>query len=100
MSFDFDEIVPLVGSKFLNITPNNQDKDLMLIKEDNNIHDSNAVAVYSKRNNKLTKLGFIIKDKNVEIRNMMDSIKTTKLIRSDSKSNGRYYYYVAINLHK
>jgi hypothetical protein len=100
MSFDFDEIVPLVGSKFLNITPNKHDKDLMLVKEDNNIHDSNAVAVYSKRNNKLVKLGFIIKDKNVEIRKIMDSIKTTKIIRSDIKSNGRYYYYVAINLHK
>ena len=97
--FDFDEIIPVVGNKFLNVTPNKDDKNILLIKEDNNKHDSDAVAIYSKRKNGLVKLGYIIRDKNVYVRNIMDNIKTLRLIRSSDKNiDGDYYYYLAINL--
>ena len=54
---------------------------------------------YSKRKNGLVKLGYIIRDKNVYVRNIMDNIKTLRLIRSSDKNiDGDYYYYLAINL--
>ena len=97
--FNFSEIIPLVGNRFLDVTPNQKDKTIMLIAEDNNKHDSDAVAVYSKRDKNLVKLGYIIKDKNVYVRTIIDSIKSIKLIRSrDKNSFDEYYYYLGINL--
>ena len=95
--------IPLVGNKYQNYKPTNKDTDILLIKEDENIHDSNAVCVYSRRQSiegiKLNKLGYIISDKTSFIRENFDNLKIDKIIRSRNKNNeGNYYYYLLISL--
>lgn len=88
--------IALVGNKFQARRPNKNDKDILLIREDENEYDSNAVGVYSK-NNGLTKLGYIIKDKTQYIRDNLDNINVEGIIRSNSmNSDNTYYYYLLI----
>lgn len=96
--------IPLVGNKYQPKKPTSKDTNIVLIKEDENIHDKNAVAVYSKRydnENKfiLNKLGYIISDKTNFIRDNFDNISIYKIIRSKEVNNdGTYYYYLLIDL--
>ena len=97
--------IPIVGNKFQSRKPNKTDVNILLIKEDENPHDSNAVGVYSKHYidnssvSKLTKLGFIIRDKTSFIRENYDNIEVYKIIRSANKNDdGTYYYYILLNI--
>ena len=94
-----DFIIPMVGNKFLKHKPTKKDKQILLIPQPNNKHDPNAIAVYSKRDESLVQLGFIIKDKCALIKDNLEKIKNIKLVRSIEKnSENIYYYYVVINL--
>ena len=93
--------IPLVGNKFQERTPSNKDTDILLVKEDENPYDNNAIGVYSRRNRdntlKLEKLGFIIKDKTCFVRNNFDNLTISKIVRSAEKNKEKaYYYYLLI----
>ena len=95
--------IPIVGNKFQSRKPNKKDVNILLIKEDENPHDNNAIGVYSKQyidnsgSDELTKLGFIIKDKTRFIRENYDNIGVYKIIRSAKKNDdGNYYYYILL----
>ena len=93
--------IPLVGNKFHERKPSNKDTDILLVKEDDNPYDKNAVGVYSRRNRdndlKLEKLGFIIKDKTCFVRNNFDNLTISKIVRSAEKNKeNSYYYYLLI----
>ena len=95
--------IPIVGNKFQSRKPNKHDVNILLIKEDDNPHDNNAVGVYSKiivdSGAKLTKLGFIIKDKTRFIRENYDNIEVYKIVRSAKKNDdGSYYYYILLRI--
>lgn len=95
--------IPLVGNKFQERKPTKKDTNILLIKEDDNPYDNNAIGVYSKINidntTKLIKLGFIIKDKTDFIREIYDNIKIYKIVRSLNKnSDGTYYYYILLTV--
>lgn len=95
--------IPMVGNKFQDRRPNKYDTDIVIIKEDENTHDKNAVAVYSKREIeskiRYDKLGFIIKDKTKYVRDNFDNLKTHGLVRSIEKnSDGYYYYYLLLSI--
>ncbi len=94
--------IPLVGNKFQKHKPISSDKDIMLVHEDSNKNDPNAIAVYSKRNvnNKfeLVKLGYIPKTHNEFIKNNLNNIIVQGIIRSaDKNTDGSYYYYLLLN---
>ena len=94
--------IPLVGNKFQKHKPLSSDKDIILIHEDNNKNDPNAIAIYSKRNidNKfeLAKLGYIPKTHNEFIKNNLDNITVKGIVRSaELNTDGTYYYYILLN---
>ena len=94
-----DFIIPLVGNKFFKNKPLKKDKEILLIPDPKNKYDPNAIAVYSKRDEKLIQLGFVIKDKCSVIKEKLEIIKSIKLVRSTQKnSENLYYYYLVINL--
>ena len=79
-----DFIIPVVGNKFLKHKPIKKDKQILLIPQPNNKHDPNAIAVYSKRDESLVHLGFIIKDKCALIKDNLEKnkkYKTCKIYR-------------------
>ena len=42
-------MIPLVGNKYHNRKPNKNDTDIILVREDQNIHDKNAIGIYSRK---------------------------------------------------
>ena len=97
--------IPLVGNKFQKVRPSKIDTDFMLIHEENNINDPNAIAVFSKRTNNdgkfnLVKLGYISKNHNTDKmfkKDNLDNIIIKSIIRSaDKNDDGSYYYYLVI----
>lgn len=95
-----DLIIPMVGNAHQKRKPNKNDKNIMLIDEYDNPHDKNAIAVYSKTKDSMTKLGFVIRDKTSQIKNIENQIKSISIIRSAEKvpDNDRYYYYLMIKI--
>jgi hypothetical protein len=98
-----DYTIPLVGNKYCKLKPNKHDKDILLINENENQYDKKAIAVFSQRDNKYIKLGYIIKDKTELINNIKDNINSIKILRSNEKNNeknneNRYFYYLGINV--
>ena len=96
-------MIPLVGNKYHNRKPNKNDTDIILVKEDQNIHDKNAIGIYSRKcdncNIKLDKLGYVIKDKTEFIRANYDNIVIKTIVRSvDKNSDGTYYYYLLVSI--
>tara|TARA_B100001093_G_scaffold486374_1_gene521624 strand:+ start:160 stop:492 length:333 start_codon:yes stop_codon:yes gene_type:complete len=89
--------IPLVGNRFQKRKPNKNDNNIVLIKEDDNIHDPNAIAVYSKitenDRQRFDKLGFVIKDKAGFVRENHEKITVYKIIRSKNKNKDNLYYY-------
>ena len=94
-----DLIIPMVGNVHQKRRPNKNDVNIMLINEYDNPYDKNAIAVYSRTKDSMTKLGFVIKDKTSQIKNIENQINSIKLIRSAEKvpETDRYYYYLMIN---
>ncbi len=97
--------IPLVGNKFQKERPSKLDKEFMLIHEDNNINDPNAIAVFSKRTDNtgkfnLVKLGYISKHHNTDKmfeKDNLDNIVIKSIIRSAKKNEDDcYYYYLVI----
>ena len=86
-------IVPMVGNKYFPYKPSKNDKEVLIIPDTQNKYDPNAMAVYSKRNEKLIQLGFIIKDKCEIVKSKLHNIKNIKLVRSKEKNKENLYYY-------
>lgn len=88
-------IVPLVGNKYCKKRPSNNDKIIALVPEDNK-HDKNAIKVISVRKGKQIKLGYIIKNKTIFIKNMLNSLKFITFITKENKSENKLYYYLVL----
>ena len=89
----------MVGNKYCKLKPSKYDKDILLVNENDNQYDKNAIAVFSNRNNKFIKLGYIIKDKTRLVNSIKDSIEDIKILRSNEKNNeDLYFYYLGINV--
>ena len=95
-----DLIIPMVGNAHQKRKPNKNDKNIMLINEYDNPHDKNAIGVYSKSKDSITKLGYVIKDKTSQIKNIENQIESISIIRSAEKvpDSDRYYYYLMIKI--
>ena len=92
-------VIPLVGNKFFKNKPSKKDIDILLIPEPKNKYDPNAVAIYSRREDKLVQLGFIIKDKCRLVKEKLELFKSIKVIRSKTKNDENlYYYYLVIDV--
>ena len=89
----------MVGNKYCKLKPSKHDKDILLVNENDNQYDKNAIAVFSNRNNKFIKLGYIIKDKTGLVNSIKDSIEDIKILRSNEKNNDDlYFYYLGISV--
>lgn len=53
--------------------------EIFLNKEDDNPYDANAISVSLELNGKLEQVGYIPKNKNVELRKKMSEIKSSKI---------------------
>lgn len=88
-------IVPLVGNKYCKKKPSNSDKIIALVPEDNK-YDKNAIKVISLRNGKQIKLGYIIKNRALFIKNMLNSLKFITFLTKKDKSENKLYYYLVL----
>ena len=87
--------IPLVGNKYCKKRPTNNDKNIKIVKEVDNIYDSNALKVVSKRDNIEHDLGYIIKDKIDFVNLNLDKLKFfTILKKNNQKMNSIYYYLI------
>ena len=85
-----------VGNKFLNKKPSKKDNKIILIEEKNNIHDKNAIAVYSLRNNLSIKLGYIPHYDTQRISLIKNKINEIKKIKGIINNNT--YFTIIIDI--
>ena len=62
--------------------------NVSLLKEDENPYDKNAVSVNLDVNGKVECIGYISKNENIELRNLMDKIKDAKVKSIGPNRNG------------
>lgn len=87
--------IPLVGNKYCKKKPTNNDKNIKIIREIDNIYDSNALKVVSTRDNIDYDLGYIIKDKIDFVNSNLDKLEFFIIIKkNDLKMNIVYYYLI------
>ena len=92
------KILPLVGNKYFENTPNTKDKRLFLERDYSNKHDPHAILVKSKRHKNSVSLGFISKYHNQDICSKITHYKIVCLLKK--KENGQKYYYIACQYSK
>lgn len=91
-------VFPMVGNKYFQHKPNNNDTNLYLERDYDNTHDINAILIKSKRNSKTVSLRFISKFHNQDIVLKIKHYKIMCLLKK--KENGIKYYYIACKFYK
>ena len=86
-------LVKLVGNKYCEKRPSSKDTKLIFKYEKNNPHDSNAMKVFSKRDDQLNSLGYIERAKNVYLKSLMKnkSIKYKMIIQKKEYDEIEYF---------
>lgn len=90
--------IPLVGNKYCKKKPTNNDKNIKIIKEIDNIYDSNALKVVSKRNDIEHDLGYIIKDKIDFVNLNLNKLKFLTILKKNNKKMNSIYYYLIFKI--
>ena len=89
--------IPLVGNKFCNKKPSSKDTDIRILRDVKNVHDKNALKVFSLRDNTKYHLGYIIKDKIPYVSSMLSKLKFHTIIKKISNELEYYYLVFTIN---
>ena len=85
--------IDIVGNKYQKKKPSKNDKKILFIDEPDNIHDKNAIAIYSDRNTYYKKLGYVPKYDTWRIQKIKNNFKNIKGI-----INNNLYYSIVIEL--
>ena len=69
---------------------------MVLLAEDDNQYDPNAVAVYLEVESNLTKVGYISREHNVEVRKMMLNLQDSRVSSMGPNQKGQIGFSVAV----
>ena len=88
-------LIRLVGNQYCKKTPSSRDTRLKFKYEKDNPHDSNAIKVFSIRDDESKDLGYVEKNKNVYLKSLIkQKIVKYKMIIKKLEYDEIYYYMV------
>jgi hypothetical protein len=85
--------VPLVGNTYCRKNPSSKDTNIKLVFDRNNKFDKNAIKVLSIRDDIELEIGYIIKQKTIFLKKIIDEIRF-KVIIKKTKCSKIYYYLI------